>query len=51
MKRGYSISMDSNNKVIKSIKDIKKKDAISISVSDGVIKANVIDLVKENRDG
>ena len=51
IKRGYSITMNDNNKVIKSIKDVKMKDTVSISVSDGVIKADVINLVKENRNG
>ena len=41
IKRGYSISRV-NNKVINSIKDVKKKDLVEIELSDGKINAEVI---------
>lgn len=41
IKRGYSISK-SNNKVITSIKDVKKDDLINIEVTDGVINTKVV---------
>lgn len=41
IKRGYSITKK-DNKVIKSVKDIKKDDLLSIEVSDGTINTKVI---------
>ncbi|MBP3841749.1 MAG: exodeoxyribonuclease VII large subunit [Bacilli bacterium] len=41
IKRGYSISRV-NNKVINSVKDVKKKDLVEIELSDGKINAEVV---------
>jgi len=41
IKRGYSISRV-NNKVINSVKDVKKKDMVEIELSDGKINAEVV---------
>ena len=43
LKRGYSI-LKKENKYISSIKELNKKDLISININDGLIKANVIEL-------
>ena len=44
--RGYSLTYV-NEKIVKSIKDIKRSDKLTIRLSDGIIDANVID-IKEN---
>ncbi len=41
IKRGYSITKN-NNKVISSIKNVKKDDKLEIEVTDGIINAKVI---------
>ena len=40
---GYSVITDMNDKVIASIKDVNSNDSINVNLSDGVIKATVID--------
>ena len=45
LKKGYSISTI-NNKPIKSIKDVKKDDSITIKVIDGEINSSVKEIVK-----
>ena len=47
--RGYSISTN-NNKAISSIKDVSKQDQIDITVKDGLIKAEVIAIIKNNEE-
>ena len=44
--RGYAI-VKSNNKVVSSIKEIKKDDIININIKNGIIDA----LVMEVKDG
>ena len=44
--RGYSLTYV-DNKIVKSIKSIKRNDKIDVKLSDGVITADVID-IKEN---
>ena len=44
--RGYSLTYV-NDKIVKSIKDIKRNDKLTIKLSDGIIDTNVID-IKEN---
>lgn len=51
LKRGYSISIDSNNKVITSINNIKKNDSIKIELYDGNISAKVESIEKVDKDG
>ena len=46
IKRGYSLTYI-NDKVVKSVKNINKKDNINIKLSDGSISATIID-IKEN---
>ena len=41
IKRGYAITKK-NNKVITSIKDIKKDDKLTLELSDGIINTKVI---------
>ncbi len=40
IKKGYSV-VESDSKIIKSVKDVKAKENIKIKVIDGIIKANV----------
>lgn len=47
LKRGYGVLTDSNNKSIKTVKNIKISDKINIKLSDGSIIANV-DSIKED---
>lgn len=47
LKRGYSITKK-GDKVISSIKKIKKNEEITISVSDGIIDAKVVSIKEEN---
>lgn len=46
LSRGYSLSYI-NDKVLKSIKDVKKDDNIKIKLSDGFVNANVTDITEE----
>ncbi len=39
---GYSITTDSNGKIIRSVKQVKKDDKIKVQVSDGKIESKVI---------
>ena len=43
LKRGFAIVEDDNNKLIRSIKDIRKNSDININFKDGAIKAKVND--------
>ena len=43
LKRGYSITKK-NNKVISSIKTIKKDDILSVSLSDGIVNTKVVEV-------
>lgn len=47
LKRGYSISLDSDNKVITSVKNVKKDSIIKIDLYDGKITTKVIGVDKE----
>lgn len=47
--RGYSITMKDDH-VLASVKQVNPGDSVSISLSDGVVTANVLE-VKENCDG
>ena len=49
LSRGYSITYYNNN-TLKSIKDVKKSDLISVKVLDGVIDAEVVSM-KEEKHG
>ena len=40
IKKGYSV-VETDSKIIKSVKDVKENDKIKIKVIDGIIKANV----------
>lgn len=41
LKRGYSIAYDESGTVVKSVKDAKKEERLSVRVSDGIIKTKV----------
>jgi len=47
MSRGYSIVLDSNEKIIKSVKKIKQGDAVNIKFYDGSAVAVINSVVKE----
>lgn len=51
IKRGYSITLDNDNKVINSINKVHKNDNIKIELTDGVIDAKVTDIKEVVRDG
>ena len=42
MMRGYSIVEGDNEKVIKSVKELKKNDVVTIQMYDGKLKANIL---------
>jgi exodeoxyribonuclease VII large subunit len=46
LQRGYSITTDKSGKIIRSVKQIKKGDNISITVNDGKIESRVMILKK-----
>jgi len=41
--RGYSVSRDSKGNILRSIREVKADDMVSIEVSDGQIKAKVVE--------
>lgn len=41
IKRGYSVTRDTNNNIVKSVDQIRDGDAISVQVSDGKVEAQV----------
>ncbi len=45
--RGYSVTYN-NDKIVKSIKNVKKDDKLKIKVTDGIISTKVIDMEEEN---
>ena len=51
IKRGYSIVLDHDNKVISSVKNIKSKDKIKIRLSNGIVDAEVLNVTKEDNNG
>ena len=50
LKKGYSITKDNKNNIIKSINDVNINDLIEITLVDGVVNASVINVGKENED-
>jgi exodeoxyribonuclease VII large subunit len=50
LKRGYSITKDKDNKILKTIKNISNEDNIVITLSDGYLDAKVINIVEVNND-
>lgn len=51
LRRGYAITMDKENKVIKSIDQIKENDNINVTLANGQIEAKVLKTVKEEHNG
>jgi exodeoxyribonuclease VII large subunit len=49
VERGYSVATK-NNKVIKSIKDIKKSDLIEVKINDGLILAEVTEIKVNSKE-
>ncbi len=47
LKRGYSITMDNDDKVIKSIRNVNRDDIINVIIEDGNIKAKVVNINEE----
>lgn len=50
LKRGYSITLDTNGKIIKSIKEVHKNDDILIELYDGKVITKVTEVMEENRN-
>ncbi len=51
LNQGFSYVASADGKVMKSIKDVKKEDLLTIYVTDGIVKAKVEDTVKEDYSG
>ncbi len=51
LKRGYSVTYNQSNKVIGSIKKVKKDDLVKIRLVDGYVESKVIEIVKEVYNG
>ena len=43
LSRGYSVSMSDSGSVITSVQQVNQNDSVSVSVSDGVFRAVVLD--------
>ena len=48
LNQGFSYVMDEDSRCVRSVKQIEKDDKISVYVTDGVINANVIDVVRRD---
>lgn len=48
LNQGFSYVMDEESRCVRSVKQIEKDDKISVYVTDGVINANVIDVVRRD---
>jgi exodeoxyribonuclease VII large subunit len=46
--RGYSLTSTDDGKLIRSIKGVKEGDRIKVSLSDGSLQANVIEIAGDN---
>lgn len=49
MERGYSIAYDSEDHIIKSINNVKVGDSIKVTLTDGTLKAKIIEREEETR--
>lgn len=49
MERGYSIAYDSGDHIIKSINHVKVGDSIKVTLTDGTLKAKIIERKEESR--
>jgi len=49
MARGYTIALNDEGKVIKSVLQVKIEDKLSLSMGDGAITCRVIEVVKEDK--
>jgi exodeoxyribonuclease VII large subunit len=49
MERGYSIAYDSKDHIIKSINHVKVGDSIKVTLTDGTLKAKIIERKEESR--
>ncbi len=49
MKRGFALPYNQEGELIKSVGQVREKDTISIKLTDGKIKAEVLK-IKENPD-
>ena len=47
LRRGYTLAVDSNGRVIKSIKYLKEGDSIEIMLSDGIVKTKIEGITPE----
>ncbi|MBE6662435.1 MAG: exodeoxyribonuclease VII large subunit [Ruminococcaceae bacterium] len=51
MTRGYGIAQTAEGRVIRSVGDVKKEDAVTLRVRDGKIDVKVIETHKERKNG
>lgn len=51
LNQGFSYVSSDSGKVVKSIRDVKKDDRLTIYVTDGLVKAKVEDTIKEDYRG
>jgi len=50
LKRGFSVIKNNENKLISSINNLQNQKIISIEMTDGNIKTNIIPLQKNNKN-
>lgn len=51
LNQGFSYVTSNTGTVVKSIKDLKKEDELTIYMTDGIVKARVEDTIKEDYNG
>lgn len=51
MKRGFAVAYKENGAILKSRKNVKKDDRISIRLYDGKLQCRVLDIEEENENG
>ncbi len=48
--RGYALVMDTENNMIKSIDGLRKDDIIQLTLADGSLKTQIIEIIQEDED-
>ena len=51
LNQGFSYVTSQEGTVVKSIQSVKQQDKLSIYVTDGIVKAQVVDTIKEEYNG
>ncbi|MBQ1306318.1 MAG: hypothetical protein IIY44_08025 [Erysipelotrichales bacterium] len=46
MSRGYSVVYDEEQRVVRSVKEVKEKDQWTVRLSDGTVKAEVTEVTE-----